>query len=206
MSVVKGGSKVDSDNRLRAEKKIQQHMCGAFAVGLIPLPFIDIAALTLVQLHLVRKISKIYRVPFFHNGVRNMVSSLLAGAFPAVVGPSVASTARMVPGIGVPLGVISVPFVAAASTYALGELFVQQFESGGNLLTLEIERAKSRFSGLFARGVVATEVNENSLSRVPQEGLSLTAHDRTVPDERIAVEELVQHQDLDQGKIASLAS
>ena len=45
--------------------------------------------------------------------------------------------------VGTLFGVISVSAFAAAGTYAVGRLFVAHFESGGTLLDLDVERART---------------------------------------------------------------
>ncbi|MBD3305669.1 DUF697 domain-containing protein, partial [candidate division KSB3 bacterium] len=103
---------------------IRRHMWGSMGVGLIPLPMIDFAALTGIQLSMLRKIAKMYDVPFFKEKVKNILTPLVGGALPGLVAPGLAvSVTKFIPVLGQAIGVVSMPIVAGASTYAVGKVF-----------------------------------------------------------------------------------
>lgn len=153
MSQVDANVSKESETKKKAEKTVRRHMYGAFCAGLIPIPIVDIATLTAVQLDLVRKLTAVYEVPFSKNTVRNIVSSLLAGALPTVVGPYLASMLKAIPFFGFGLGLATVPVVAVAATYAVGQIFIRHFESGGTLLTFDTEKTKELFGELVKQGM-----------------------------------------------------
>jgi len=139
---------------------IQHHVWTAMGVGLVPLPIIDLVAVSSVQLNMLRKIAKAYRVPFFKDSVKNVLSALLGAALPVTVAPRVAaSLSKMIPGVGQTVGVITMPFLAGASTYAVGKVFTQHFASGGTFLTFDPKKVKGFYEEMFKEGqAVASKI------------------------------------------------
>ncbi len=142
------------------DKLIRHHAYGSMAVGLIPVPLVDFAGVTLVQLNMLRALGKRYNVPFSKGVAKNILSSLVGGAVPAVASPALAaSLAKMVPAVGVTVGVVTMPIVAGASTYAVGKVFIQHFASGGTFLTFDPDKVKEYYAEMFKEGQkVATEL------------------------------------------------
>ncbi len=137
----------------RLDKLIRQHVWGAMAVGLIPLPLVDFAAVVGVQLNLLRKLAKEYNVRFFKHTAKNILSSLFASAVPVFgSAPLAASLAKAVPVIGTTVGVVTMPILNGAATYALGKVFVQHFATGGTLLTFNPDKVKAYYAEMFKEG------------------------------------------------------
>ncbi len=134
------------------DKLVRNHMIAAFGAGLVPIPLADLAAMTGVQFNLVRKIASSFGVPFSQNAVKSIIGALVGGAVPAYGAPILASLAKVIPVAGSLIGIATMPTVSAAMTYAVGHVFIQHFESGGTLLTFDIEKAGELFKGLFKRG------------------------------------------------------
>ena len=139
-------SKEDADRILR------HHVYGSFGVGLIPLPLLDLIAITGVQINMVRKLAKLYDFGFSKEKVKNIISSLVGGSVPVAAGPPLASLAKSIPIIGLSLGVVSMPIIASASTYAIGKVFIRHYESGGTFLTLKPEKVKQYYQDMFSKG------------------------------------------------------
>lgn len=137
----------------KLNKLIRHHVYGSMAVGLIPLPLVDFAGLTVVQLNLLRKLAQIYNVPFSKGVVKSILSSLVGGAVPMVIsGPLAVSISKSVPAIGTTAGVVTMPIIAGASTYAVGKVFVQHFASGGTFLTFDPDKVKVYYTKMFKEG------------------------------------------------------
>lgn len=62
---------------------------------------------------------------------------------------------RFVPFAGQIFGLAIMPAVAAATTSALGHVFLRHFESGGQLFDLDLAAAKQAFKADFARASCA---------------------------------------------------
>jgi uncharacterized protein (DUF697 family) len=123
------------------------------AVGLVPVPLVDFAGVTVIQLNMLRVIAKKYGVPFSKSTVKNILSSLVGGAVPATVSaPLAASFTKLVPGAGTAAGVVTMPIISGASTYAVGKVFVQHFASGGTFLTFKPEKVKAYYEEMFKEG------------------------------------------------------
>src|SRR5262249_52323614 len=71
------------------------------------------------------------------------------------------SAAKMIPFVGPLVGGLSMPLFSGAATYAIGQVFIQHFETGGTLLDFEPEKVREHFRREFAEGQgVATESPE----------------------------------------------
>ena len=104
------------------------------AAGLIPVPLVDIAAVGGVQLHMLRRLSQIYGVPFSENRGKSILTSLVGAVIPASAATTTASLMKGLPVIGTAIGVLTMPVVSAGATWVIGKVFIQHFASGGTLL------------------------------------------------------------------------
>lgn len=153
----------------RAEKIIRDNIAWSCAAGLIPVPLFDIAAITAAQLKLVRDLSELYEVPFEDHMGKNVVASLVGSIGSAAVGRGIfCSVLKAVPVIGTIGGLISVPIVAGASTYALGRVFVAHFESGGTLLDFNPEPVRDFFEAKFREGQQVARDIKNQIAKTNQ--------------------------------------
>ncbi|MCG8634492.1 MAG: DUF697 domain-containing protein [Desulfobacterales bacterium] len=135
------------------DKVIKHHVWASIGIGLVPVPAVDMVALTAIQLNLVRKIAKSYEVPFSRDRVKNIIASLLGSALPSSVGPTLAaSITKSIPVIGWTAGAVTMPAIAGASTYAVAKVFVQHFGTGGTFLTFDPDRAKEYYAEMFKEG------------------------------------------------------
>ncbi|MFC1886772.1 YcjF family protein [Thermodesulfobacteriota bacterium] len=132
---------------------IKNHVWASIGIGLVPVPMLDMVALTGVQLNLVRKIAAAYNIPFLKDKMKNILGSLLGGVIPSTVGPPLAtSISKAIPIFGQTFGVITMPTIAGASTYAVGKVFVQHFASGGTFLTFDPEKVMGYYAEMFEEG------------------------------------------------------
>lgn len=77
----------------------------AFAWGFLPVPWVDAAAVTVVQLGMIRKLAKIYGVRYREREVRPLLAALGGSLLSAQLGTTVArSVVKSVPGLGPLLG------------------------------------------------------------------------------------------------------
>ena len=138
-----------------ADQIIKRHAIYGALGGLLPLPVFDVAVIIGVQIKMIADLCEIYGQRFSKQIVKAYVVSLIGGVLP-VSGVSVAigSVVKAIPGIGSLVGILVVPGVAAASTWAVGKVFVWHFEQGGTLANFDVEAARPRFQREFeaARG------------------------------------------------------
>jgi uncharacterized protein (DUF697 family) len=122
------------------------------AAGAIPIPILDLAVISGVQLKMLAEISKIYDVPFQQSRVKAVVGSLLGAVVPSALSLGLIDSAlKALPVAGFVAGGSMVIFCAAAA-WALGKVFIQHFESGGTFLTFEPEKVKEYFKAQFEEG------------------------------------------------------
>jgi uncharacterized protein (DUF697 family) len=135
---------------LRCDVTISKHVGAAMGFGFLPLPVVDFVAITGVQMDLVYRLSRIYDVEFSTQAVRALLGSLLGASVP--LQPALVSGLKLMPGIGVAAAFVAQPALAGASTYAIGKVFVEHFESGGTLLTFSASKMKEHFEQRMNEG------------------------------------------------------
>lgn len=113
---------------------IKNHTMSAMGIGILPAPGVDLLALTAVQLNLLRKLGALYGYKLTDEKGKKLLGALLSGYLPLAVAAPVASLLKFIPGVGVAAGVLAQSTLAGATTYAVGKLFLQHFESGGDFL------------------------------------------------------------------------
>jgi len=135
---------------LRCDVTISKHVGAAMGFGFLPLPVVDFVAITGVQMDLVYRLSRIYDVEFSTQAVRAIIGSLLGASVP--LQPALISGLKLMPGIGTAAAFVAQPALAGASTYAIGKVFVEHFESGGTLLTFDAGKMKTHFEQRMKEG------------------------------------------------------
>jgi uncharacterized protein (DUF697 family) len=127
---------------LAADSIIKNYVIGAVSVGIVPVPFIDIAGATALQLRMIKKLSDLYKQDFSEEIVRSIIASLGGGFLGYGVGVMALSAIKTVPGIGWMMGMMSVPVFLGASTYAIGKVFAKHFDTGKTIFDLNVEAVK----------------------------------------------------------------
>jgi uncharacterized protein (DUF697 family) len=140
----------EQDREHLARGLVKYYAAWSIGAGIVPVPFVDMLLVMGVQVQMLRKMSDLYGVPFSEHVARNLVGALVGGAGSEVVaGGLVGPVVRLIPGIGPFLGAMTMPAVAAASTYAVGMVFLQHFESGGTFLTFQPGQVREHFRKIF---------------------------------------------------------
>jgi len=120
--------------RAIAEKLVERFSLWGGAAGLIPVPFVDLATVGGVQIQMLRRISRIYGVPFSENRGKALIAALAGAMIPAGSGLGAASLLKSVPIAGAVVSALAMPTLSAGATYAIGMAFIEHFASGGTLL------------------------------------------------------------------------
>tara|TARA_B100000929_G_scaffold261392_1_gene226151 strand:- start:388 stop:933 length:546 start_codon:yes stop_codon:yes gene_type:complete len=139
----------DESTESEALTIVRNYCIASGAIGFIPVPMVDLAALTGVQLKMLHSLAQVYNVPFKSSWAKSAVASLVGGSAPLLAGRSTASMLKSVPGIGTGLAMITQPALSSACTYAVGKVFIQHFSSGGTFLTFNPAQVREYFSNLF---------------------------------------------------------
>lgn len=136
---------------------IRNHIAWSMGAGLIPVPIADFFAVGAIQLDMIRQMCKLYEVKFSETDGRAIVSAL-TGSGLARLGTS---AIKLIPGVGSVIGGVSMSVLSGASTYAVGELFKNHFETGGTILDFDASRLKKMYNEKFEKGKkVAFEMKE----------------------------------------------
>lgn len=150
------GNSNDSDEieitEAEIETIIRQYAYGAMAVGLVPLPIVDLMGVSGVQLSLVKKLAEIYDVPFSQEMMKASIASLVGATVPTLLRLQLTSFTKFIPIIGQGLGAISMSAMAGTSTYAIGRVFNRHFIEGGTFLTFDSEKAKAFYTEMLKEG------------------------------------------------------
>jgi uncharacterized protein (DUF697 family) len=154
-------------SREETDKIIRHHMWSSMGVSLIPLPLIDFTAITIIQFNMIRKLSRLYGVPFFKKSIKSFRSLIVMLAsltddvslavlrktvLPAVSLSLATSMTKAVPVAGQSIGVATAPVINGGFTYAIGKMTVLHLESGGSFFSLNPEKERDYYMEMFAEG------------------------------------------------------
>jgi uncharacterized protein (DUF697 family) len=139
-----------------SEATIRKYMYWSMGAGLIPIPALDVAAVMAIQVNMVAALAEEHRQEFSREIGRAFVAALVCGSLPTALASPFARLIKTIPLIGQTAGVLAMPALAGASTYAVGKVFVQHFESGGTFRDFDPEAARARYAGHLGQpGAVA---------------------------------------------------
>ena len=136
--------------RLKCDMTISKHVGAALGFGFIPLPLIDFVGISGVQLDMIYRLCRIYDIDFSTQAARSVIAALIGAGVP--LQPILTSSLKAIPGIGTAAGLFAAPTLAGATTYALGRVFVQHFETGGTLLTFDAAKMRAHFESALSEG------------------------------------------------------
>jgi uncharacterized protein (DUF697 family) len=122
------------ERRARATAVVKRLSLWSGAAGLIPIPLVDLAAVGGVQIEMLRRVSKIYAVPFSQNSGKALIAGVAGSMIPASSGVGATSLIKGIPGIGTAVSLLTMPTLSMGATYAIGMAFIQHFATGGTLL------------------------------------------------------------------------
>ncbi len=153
----------------QARKVIKNYMWWSMGAGLIPVPFVDLVAISGVQLKMLAEVSKVYGVEFNENRGKALIGSLVGYLVPTGLAcGAVGSLLKAIPVVGSIMGLPSMVAFCGASTYALGRVFVQHFASGGTFLTFDPATVKEHFEREYQEGCkLAAAMNAEKKTEAP---------------------------------------
>lgn len=137
---------------IAANNIVKNHIIASISLGLVPVPLFDLAALTAVQMNLLRSLSEHYGVAFDDSSSKPLLTALVGGSLPVLGIVGLSSLTKLIPGVGSLVGSASLGVTAGAVTYAVGQVFIMHFEAGGNLENFEPKQAKTFFEREFTAG------------------------------------------------------
>lgn len=138
----------NTDQLMAAAEIVRNHTIYSMGGSLIPIPILDLAAVTAIQLDMVKQLSNLFGADYAENSGKSLVGALTGNIF-ARLG---ASLIKSIPGIGSVLGGISLVALSGAATYALGNVYVRHVSEGGSLSDLNPEDYKEFFKERYEEG------------------------------------------------------
>ena len=157
------------DRLSQAEAIVSRNWKWASGAGLVPVPFVDLVSATAIQLKMLKELCDLYEVKFTKNLGKSAIGSLAGGLCSNLGTATLVSLAKGIPVLGLTVGILAQPVVFGATTYALGRVFIQHFETGGTLFTFDARALKEYFKQQFEAG---KQVVEQTLANNPITGQS----------------------------------
>ncbi|NND07719.1 MAG: DUF697 domain-containing protein [Saprospiraceae bacterium] len=136
------------DTKEMAQDIVKSHVVYSLGAGLVPIPLLDIAAVSVVQLDMLRQLAKLYGKDFKESSGKSLISAI-SGSTMARMG---ASMVKSIPGIGSILGGVTMSVLSGASTYAVGQVFIWHFGGGGDLTNFNFDKAREIYEREFEKG------------------------------------------------------
>jgi uncharacterized protein (DUF697 family) len=158
--VIEGGSPEaatlsddDIARQLTAESLTKDYVLASVAASIVPVAIFDIAAVVAIQMRMIQKLSQLYGKPFSDKMGRKVIYALAGGVLGYGAGYAVAASAtKLIPGIGWMVGMVSLPVVAGASTYAVGRSIARHYEDGGSLMDFDASKMRAFYKEQFEKG------------------------------------------------------
>lgn len=154
------GVKSDEVKRIEANVIIKNYMLLSMGVCTIPIPLIDIGAVICFQLKMISKLSELYGSNFSESRGKSIIASLIGSIAPLEMSKGIVGIlAKAIPSIGTLISIATLSTLAGASTYAVGKVFIQHFESGGTFLDFDPAKVKKYYGEEYLKGKKISSIN-----------------------------------------------
>jgi uncharacterized protein (DUF697 family) len=141
------------EKQTKASEIIKNHVGFSLGAALVPLPGVDLLAVSAVQLNMLRQLAKLYNVSFMDVLGKNIVSAVVGSGAARLA----ASLVKAIPGVGTVIGELSMPALSGASTWALGRVVANHFHQGGTLENLDLKKARNGYESEIETGKKVAE-------------------------------------------------
>jgi len=156
-----GGLFMEEKESKSTDGIILSHLVFAMTAGAIPIPLLDIAAVTAIQIDMIRQLATHYNLDFNQDLGKSLVSSMIGSSLAKIgaygLARAGASMIKSVPVVGSVIGIGSQIILSGATTYALGKLFDTHFSKNGTLFDFKVDDMKEQFNDLFKKGKKVAE-------------------------------------------------
>jgi uncharacterized protein (DUF697 family) len=134
------------------DRVIFDHVGFSLIAGAIPIPVVDVIAISAIQIDMIRQLSKIYNIDFDDEIGKTLVTSIVGSTFGLSIGSFGASAVKAVPVFGSILGIASQVILAGITTYAVGFIFNSHFRDHKTLVDFNFNDVKDAFEDLLKKG------------------------------------------------------
>lgn len=135
-----------------ADRIISNHVWFSTLPGFLPIPLLDVLAITGIQLDMIKQLCREYDVEYSAQRGKSITTALLSTVIGRVPAYTLRSALRRAPIIGWALGGVTMASFAGASTYATGAVFKEHFDKGGTLHTLDPENFRKFYRQQLKKG------------------------------------------------------
>lgn len=149
-----------SDISTATEEIIQKHSLGAAVAGLVPIPLVDMVAISGVQYKMIKRLSEEYdHVDFKEEKTKSVIAVLMGGIGSFEAGLFTRILFKGIPFFGPIIGGTAVSGFAYYSTKLIGEIFDQHFGSGGTMAIedVTVQKMKETFRFNMKKWRTSTE-------------------------------------------------
>ena len=144
----------------KVNNTIKKNVLYSMGAGAIPIPLLDLAAVTAVQMDMIKQLCDLYYKDYNEVTGKALIAAL-SGSMTARYGASLVKT---IPGIGSLLGGVSMVVLSGASTYAVGQVCANFLAGNVNLENIDVDKAKKMFEEKIEEGKQkAKEWNEERM-------------------------------------------
>lgn len=131
---------------------IRKRVYASVALGFLPLPLVDLAGLTAIQIEMLHALCAAHKIPFKTQWVKSSISALLGSGVTVAAVPALFSLLKAIPVVGFTVSAATCSLSGAASTYAMGLVFDRHFRNGGSLNDFEAGKYKAYFEEKLTEG------------------------------------------------------
>lgn len=135
----------ESNKSVQGKAIVNKFALGSVAAALIPIPLVNGAVVAGVQLDMLRRLAKLYDVKFSEDVGKAAIAALISGGSAGAL----RTLTKNITGILGFVAILGVGAVGSGTTYAVGNVFIQHFESGGTLLTFDPEKVRDYYAKLL---------------------------------------------------------
>lgn len=140
------------NKHITAKNTVKTHVIAGMSMGMVPAPIFDIAALTGIQVNMLRKLCQHYQIDFDEKKSKALLVSLVNSSLPVLSVIGLSSFAKVIPGIGTLGGGFCMAVAAGAVIYASGKVFIRHFDVGGTLDDFDTKYWAAYFKQEFEEG------------------------------------------------------
>lgn len=140
--------RVISDRETRAMKIVKTWSQWSVAAGIVPVPLMDVALISGIQVKMIYDLCQVYNIPFEKKSALAVASGLVGGSFSAGIARMLGEMAlKSIPYVEQ----VMQPTLSFATTYSMGYVFVKHFESAGTLVNFDASKMNMYFQEQFEK-------------------------------------------------------
>lgn len=135
---------VVTTNRLdRGQEIINKWSKVSLLTIVLPNTVLEYIVISGIQLKMLRDMSQLYGIPFKADAFKVILGSILGGSVAYFLSDFYSGLVKSVPFVGKPIAFLSEPAIAYVTTYAVGFVFLEHFESQGSFDNIDLGQMKA---------------------------------------------------------------